>query len=103
MSIETPTAVVRWISYRGERLKVEQIGSTCLIIDADGYPYARLSCELEDGAKAPAGRFWLRWWSENQHLAEWLADAGILRTEGQPIQISNWVATMAAWIAPEEA
>lgn len=103
MSTETSPAVARWISYRGERLRVEQSGNVCTVFDREGYPYARLSCVLEDGKQPPEGTFWLRWWSENQHLAEWLADAGILRTQGQPIQISNWVATMAARIAPEEA
>jgi hypothetical protein len=97
----TPTQVVRWIDYRGERLKVEQYGDTCTVFDGEGYPYARLSKKMDDGKTPPEGFFWLRWWSENQHLAEWLCDLGILKTQGEAIQITHWVTTLAARIEPE--
>jgi len=97
----TPTQVVRWIDYRGERLKVEQYGDTCTVFDGEGYPYARLSKRMDDGKTPPEGFFWLRWWSENQHLAEWLCDLGILKTQGEAIQITHWVTTLAARIEPE--
>jgi hypothetical protein len=97
----TPTQVIRWIDYRGERLKIEQFGDTCTVFDGDGYPYARLSKKLDDGKMPPEGFFWLRWWSENQHLAEALLDLGVLKTHGETIQITHWVTTVAARIAPE--
>ena len=92
--------ISRWTEWRGHRIKVEQTADHCVALDIEGLPYARLSCELDDGKKAPEGYFWLRWWSENQHLCEALVDSGVITTRGEPIQISHWVATVAARVVP---
>lgn len=99
--MSTATRIVRTMAYRGEELRIEQVGSLVEVTDFEGYPYARISTEVE-GQKPPEGHFWLRWWSENQHLAEAMLDAGILTTTTPTIQISHWVQTVAARIVPAE-
>jgi len=86
--------------WRGEHLIAYQDGYKCWVEDFDGMAYARLSCELMDHTPAE-GKFTLRWWSENQALCEFLADRGILKTEGAPYVVSAYVATMDAYLVPE--
>lgn len=91
--------IVRHMHYRGENLRITQIGETVEVMDFEGYPYARISAQIE-GKAAPEGFFWLRWWSENQHLCEALLDAGIIETKQETVQISHWVQTVAARVVP---
>lgn len=99
MSALTAPVAYRF-EWRGEHLTVYQDGPRCWVEDFEGMTYARLSANLDDHQPAE-GRFTLRWWSENQALAEHLADLGVLRTEGSPYVVSGYVSTMDAWIDPK--
>lgn len=93
MTVQEAAKVARFLPYGVETLRIEQIGSDCLAYDMDGTVYARLSSKLSD--QAPEGHFWLRWWNENQRLAEALFDAGMLRQVGDPVLVSGFVSTVA--------
>lgn len=75
---EMPFEAYRRFEYNGDNIRLHQVGGRCVGEIADTYePYCRLSVELDEDP--PAGWFWLKDWSENQGLVNFLIEKQILQ------------------------
>lgn len=93
---DIPPEIYRTVEYEGDVIRLHQYIDKCTgeIVDTHE-PYCRLSVELDE--QAPHGWFWLKDWTENEKLVDFLIEKGALErhpTESRLIG-HNLVATAA--------
>lgn len=97
---ELPFEQYRSFEYDGEKIRLHQVGSKCTGEMANTYePYCRLSVELDEDP--PAGWFWLKDWSENQKLVEFLIEQRIIERHPTDSRLTGYnLVVTAARINP---
>jgi hypothetical protein len=63
---------------------------------SQGRPYTTLSVNLKVIPELPQNVFHLKHWSENEELAEWLYEEGLIEKVGLPWRSSGYVREIAA-------
>ena len=87
--------------HREYDITVVQKNDTCHVsVTGTGEPYTRLSIAIDQAP--PPGCFWLKGWSENEHLVDELVRSGSIELVGPKMRISQYVSTQAARLVPKQ-
>ena len=95
-----PFEAYRRFEYEGEKILLHQVGGKCVGEMLDTYePYCRLSIELDE--QPPRGWFWLKDYSENSGLVQFLLDQRVIeRHPTDSRMIGHGIVVSAARIRP---
>lgn len=98
---EIPPEIYRTFEYEGETIRLHQFEDNCVgEIANTNEPYCRLSVKMDN--RAPRGWFWLKNWSENKKLVDFLIANNIIELHPTESQLTGYsLVANAARVKPK--